>query len=949
MSGVTVPTSNDALAELGTSDVEASYKLDLATSTLWRGSVPLPLRAKTLEVLRLLVSRSGQVVSSGDLRDLVWGRKHGNEHGPKQCIRELRVLFEDATERPRFIETVGRMGYRFIGPITLAKPLGGTSIQEATHDSGDLLCVGRDYELAQLAEGLTKARKGARVVHLLCGEAGAGKTRLTDRFLAGLADQDSLWVERGQCAPHPGSREPYGPLLQVLAQLIESGAAPGIRPLLRDVAPSWLVQLPGLFEASEIIEKQVELAGSAPERMVREITGVLERLTLRMPGIIVLEDLHWADAHTLAWLSAWGLRRAPSRLMIIGTYRSDEIDASEDSLTTTLRELPRSAGFYGMELAGLSLEAVRKLLDARLPGHNLPASLASDLVERTEGHALFITEVIEDWLARGLVTRVGGRWALQANVSELLDELPASVQAILRHHITRLTAPERQLLEAASIVGLTFSAAALADRDEDIEQLEQRCEDLARRGAFINRSAPVRWPDGTVATSYAFRHALNQQALYEGAPAATRRGQHKRIGVRLEAAYGEHAIEIASVLADHFERAHDHARAALYRRLSGEAALRRGATRDAISQLRLALELNGSSPDGPERTRAELLTLMSLGSALIASEGFAASELPALYERVSALSGQLSDASTLAPALCGLWNYHLTQADLGTASGLVGRLTALTTDQANEGATMASQNAAGITRWFTGSPAFALANVEYVAAHYDIRLHADLSVTFGEDPGVVCHQYGAVVRQLLGLSDDAEQHFQDGMQIARALNQPFGVAQMLWGGAVIAREQGDLAKTKERATELIRVCEQGDTMFWWPGGHILAGWAAVAGDDSSGLEQIRYGMDAWERSQVSLTQPFSLAIYAEACGTCGYLADGRAALDEAFRIIEVTGERWYEAELYRLSAELALIEDGAQVERATRDLRRAVQVAKGQQAKHLDRRAAARLEQISQM
>jgi hypothetical protein len=138
-------------------------------------------------------------------------------------------------------------------------------------------------------------------------------------------------------------------------------------------------------------------------------------------------------------------------------------------------------------------------------------------------------------------------------------------------------------------------------------------------------------------------------------------------------------------------------------------------------------------------------------------------------------------------------------------------------------------------------------------------------------------------------------------------------------------------------------------MFWWPGGHILAGWAAVAGDDSSGLEQIRYGMDAWERSQVSLTQPFSLAIYAEACGTCGYLADGRAALDEAFRIIEVTGERWYEAELYRLSAELALIEDGAQVERATRDLRRAVQVAKGQQAKHLDRRAAARLEQISQM
>jgi DNA-binding winged helix-turn-helix (wHTH) protein len=138
MSGVIVPTPDDPRAEPEIFEAEASYQLDLASSTLWRGSVPLPLRAKTLEVLRLLVSRSGQVVSSGDLRDLVWGRKHGNEHGPKQCIRELRVLFEDAAEKPRFIETVGRMGYRFIGPVTLAKPLGGVSNREATH--GQLTC-----------------------------------------------------------------------------------------------------------------------------------------------------------------------------------------------------------------------------------------------------------------------------------------------------------------------------------------------------------------------------------------------------------------------------------------------------------------------------------------------------------------------------------------------------------------------------------------------------------------------------------------------------------------------------------------------------------------------------------------------------------------------------------------------------------------------------------------
>ncbi len=903
MGASTESNSRDLMPDREASQDRPAWRLDVETGTLWRGSHPLPLRAKTLSVLRLLVRRSGQVVSSSEMRDLVWVRKHGNAHGPKQCIRELRVLMTDDVDRPLYIETVGRLGYRFIGQIDVDEPRDRFSGDAQVRDPAHAPCVGRDYELDCFADGLAKAKRGARIVHLLGGEAGAGKTRLTDHFISGLPLDKDIWIGWGQCSPHPGSREPYGPLLQLLSELAERVSPLDLRNLLRQVAPSWLVQLPGLFSATEIVDRQVASAGAAPERMVRELIELLERLTLRRPGLLVLEDIHWADASTIAWLSAWSLRRAPSRLMIICTYRSDEVGDGDTVLSAALREWSIRAGFRRVDLRGLSHEAVEALFEVRFPRHGFPISLARDLAERTEGHALFIAEVIDQWLARGCVARKDGHWFLEAEASELLDALPASVQTIVGHQMKRLTKSERRLLETASIAGLTFSAAVLADGETSVEDAEQRCEDLSRRGVFIHRSAPVHWPDGTVATSYTFRHALHQQALYHDAPAATRQSQHHRIGARLEAAYQEHAADIAPILADHFERARAHASAAHYRRQSGEAALRRGAARDAGSQLRLALKLAESVPECAGRTRAELQALMSLGSALIALEGFAAVELPEIYERVSALSEQLADQTTLVPALCGLWNYHLTRADLGLASELAARLADLI-DDPSDASSMASRNAAGVTEWLRGNLDLALPHIDHVSDLYDLHRHASLSIVFGEDPGIACHHYGAIVQQLLGSTDSAEQHFQTGMEIARALDQPFGVAQMLWSGAVIARERREVALVRERAEELVRVCEEADTRFWLSGGHILAGWAAAADGKRSGLDQMRHGIDAWKLGCVSLTRPYSLAIYAEACAGFGLVADGLVALAEARRLAETTGERWYDAGLCRITAVL---------------------------------------------
>jgi DNA-binding winged helix-turn-helix (wHTH) protein len=187
--------------------------LDLARGVLVRDGVAIHLRPKTLAVLAALVESRGAVIGRDELRRTVWGVIHGNDAGPKQCIRELRGLFRDPASGPRLIETVGRRGYRLLVVIDLVGA-------EAVAPGQTVICVGRTNELNVLAEARAAAARGSRLMLMVSGEPGAGKTRLADSFVACLPKTAAHWTARGQCVPHPGAREPYGPLLEILGQLV---------------------------------------------------------------------------------------------------------------------------------------------------------------------------------------------------------------------------------------------------------------------------------------------------------------------------------------------------------------------------------------------------------------------------------------------------------------------------------------------------------------------------------------------------------------------------------------------------------------------------------------------------------------------------------------------------------------------------------------------------------
>src|SRR5262245_11619437 len=198
-----------------------SLRLDPANAQVWQGEQLCKLTPKAFAVLHYLVEHHGRLVSKEDLLRAAWPNTVVSEWALTTCLREIRKVLGDQPKAPRWIETVYRRGYRFIGPVITAAP----STTVMTTSSLPLLIsschprappVGREAELAQLHQWFNQAQGGARQVVFVTGEAGIGKTTLVDAFLEQIAAKGRLWIGRGQCIEHYGTGEAYLPVLEAL-------------------------------------------------------------------------------------------------------------------------------------------------------------------------------------------------------------------------------------------------------------------------------------------------------------------------------------------------------------------------------------------------------------------------------------------------------------------------------------------------------------------------------------------------------------------------------------------------------------------------------------------------------------------------------------------------------------------------------------------------------------
>src|SRR5262245_22799646 len=536
------------------------FQLDRRDERLWCGPEAIPLPPKTFAVLCCLVTQAGQLVTKEALLEAVWPDTVVSEAVVTVAMRTLRQVLGDPARTPRFIETVHGRGYRFIAPVSILVAPGASGMEEAPRRAPSPTFrrpshfVGRDAALAPLAQWWTTARQGTRQVGIIAGEAGIGKTALVNTFVAQVAATEDVWVGHGQCLDHYGAGEAYLPLLEALGRLGQGPGGERLVAVLRQYAPSWLVQMPGLVPPSAWESLQRTASGATQPRMLRELTEALDVLTTERPLVLVLEDLHWSDVSTLAWLAYVARRPDPARFLLLGTYRPVDAIVRTHPIRAVMMELTQHQQGTELLLDYLSAGEVAAYCHQRLRGPSRSEALAHVLYKRSRGHPLFLVTIVEEMQRQGLLHEEVAGGDVARAVQTIRGAIPQSLRHIIEQHLHQVHPEDQGLLEAASMAGRTFSAAAVAAAvSQATEDIEARLTVLAHHGQFIEAGGLVAWPDGTVAAGYRFRHDLYCETLADRVPPSRQQRWHLQIGARKEPGYGAQAQEIAAELAGHLQ------------------------------------------------------------------------------------------------------------------------------------------------------------------------------------------------------------------------------------------------------------------------------------------------------------------------------------------------------------------------------------------------------------
>jgi predicted ATPase/DNA-binding winged helix-turn-helix (wHTH) protein len=962
------------------------YQLDRANARLLRGRAPIALTPKALDVLHYLASRPDRLVTKDELLSAVWPDVVVSDASVKVCVREIRKALDDGPKSPKYIETVHRRGYRFIGSEGHDEPGAGGAAQgriapaaaseravpPACHKnipgpSPENRLVGRDMEMRTLESCFAQALGGERQCVCVSGRPGTGKTALVEAFLARIssASSGSPVVLSGHCFQQFGTSEPYLPLWEAIGRLARERPSPVLDGLLARHASA---QAPTSVAPSE--------PRTMSERLLREMADAIESLAVEAPLVLLLEDLHWADYSTLDVLSVLARRRHPGRLLILATYRPGEAGPADHPLPAVIQGLLGAGAARQIEVESLDEPGVAQLLATRFPGSNFPPALAHRLHQRTDGHPLFLVHLLADLIEQGVFAEEDGRWRLgSSGASEssggpgaepsgawlaVLDtHIPQTVRAMIETHLDRLEPADRQALEAAAVGGIECSAAAVAGAlEEDVVGAERACDDLARRHRFLEPGGIDEWPDGTVATHYRFVHDLYHAVVYEQIPFARRTRLHRAAGLRIEAAWGERAMEESAGLAMHLELGRDWPRAVKYLRHAAHAATRQYAHREAVHYLRRALAALDrlSVSDRAAHADDELDVLMCLGVNLQVTQGYAAPEVSEIHGRAYALCqrrGGDRDPANLRrafPVLWGIWVFHKVRSDLGRAREMARQLLDIARESGDAALVLQAHQAASVTALCLGQPAAAEEHMTQAAAIYDPACHAGNTERFGQDPGVATMAFGAVAQCLRGRPEAAVDTSDRAIELARRSGQPSSLALAMHFAAMLHQLRDDAAETARWARATADLAAAEGFSFWLAGGTVLHGWARVAAGGSrqeaeGGIAELRRGVDAWLATGSLTYHAYHLGLLADALLRVGRAAEAEPLLERALDTARTLPEGLFEAELHRLNGWCVLAtaggDEAAAEARAEECFARAMEVAGQQGSRWLEQRVTA--------
>lgn len=923
------------------------FALDLANECLWRGQESLKIRPKAFALLNYLIQRPGQLVTKEELLNAVWPETFVGDAVLKVTVQQVREALDDDPKSPQFIETAHRRGYRFIGQIVdHEQPSPQDNFFSGAYPAFSDV-VGREQALARLQRWLRRTKSGERQIGFITGEAGIGKTALIDAFVRLIPIDGSVRVGRGQCLEQYGTGEAYLPVLDAIGRLCREDKR--VVDLLRAHAPLWLLQMPWLLSSTERELLSREMSGATRERMLREMGEALDLLAAKVPLVLILEDLHWSDYSTLDLISYLATQRRPAHLMLIGTYRDVELNVSGHPLKAVKQQLHAKQLCKEMPLEYLTAAATRDYLTVRFPGNKFPAELATLIHERTDGNPLFMVNTVDYLLETGLiVARAGGGWNLSVDIDKFELGVPDNIRQMIERQVELLDVDKQRTLEAASVTGVEFSTLALAaGLEEDPLVVEERCVELARQRQYIQDRGIHELPNGEVTSRYGFVHALYQNVLYERLPETRRAQLHRLIAERGERVYGERAAEISVELAMHFERGRDYLRAAHHLKLGANTANRRFAYQEAVALARRGIELIGKVPETREVANEALCLHLTLGVPLIAIEGYASPDVGRIYSKAREIYERLGDSPDISEVLWGLWTFYALSADLETARDIAEEFLRLSERLPYPGLALRGHWALETTFTHLGNFELAVEHFEKALAAYDPTQHRDDSFLYALNPGVAMPCFAAWALWFLGFPDQSLQRIEEALNLARELSEPHGMAHAALFASVLYQIRRDTLMAQYYAEAVLDISREHGLALYGAMATIMQAWSlSRVGDVRESIAQIREGLAALDATGTFLVRPHFLTLLAEVFSKINEMDEALLLLDEAMAMVNSKGERYYEAELYRLKGEMLLKQATTNQATAEECFKRSMTIAQSQKAKALQLRTALSLTRL---
>lgn len=835
------------------------------------------------------------------------------------------------------------------------------------------LFVAREHELAALDGYLQSACQGQGRIVFVTGEAGQGKTALLGAFVRrALAADPHVVAAGGACNAYTGTGDPYLPFREILGllagnlqanvsagnlpraqalrlrqlmphtgrALVEQGAdllntfVP-LRPLLANVAPFLEPPIRATLEDRaaypQVFDPMLQQAS-----LFEQYTAVLAQLADTAPLLLVLDDLQWGDAGSLALLFHLSRRIADKRILILGAYRPDDValgrNGERHPLEPLVYEVQRTQGDSTVDLAKTQTRAfIEALLDSE--PNRLDAAFRHELLRRTGGHPLFAGELLRGMQERGDLKRdAAGFWVAQPSMN--WDQLPARVEAVIGERLARLPSALHDLLAAASMEGEEFSAELVAHL-AGIEPGEARRR-LSSEGAREHRLVSglgVQRIGGTRLTRFRFHHFLIQHSLYTGLDTAQRTAYNEDAGVWLENVYAGQTEEIAVNLAHHFDAAGLTEKAIHYFRQAGDRALRFSANVEAAQHYGRALALLTKLPTTPERLQQELELQAWYSVPVQHLEGWASARVDAAFERaleLARLFGNPPAAQSLLGRIAHAWVYR---GELSRALALGQELLALAAQEEDDALLLEAHTVVGLTHFYRGEFSPAQPHLDLATNLYDRSRHGALTYVYGQDAGVHVGLYRMLNLIALGYVDQGRAQAEATIALAEEIGHPFTLA-FAWSFVAFAGALAlDVDLMGQAAARGLEVARAHAFPTWVSLCQAMGGYArGVRGELEAGFTDSVEGLETALPTGAQTLVPYIFGLIAELHAALGQRDDALSFLDIGLSIAEPNGEGVSIPDLHRRRGAL-LLEMGVSWAEVDSHLQLAIAVAHRQGAR----------------